>query len=677
MRVFGVAAGRAAGPSAVLSAVLALVLSAGCAPRLAPLPRRAPLAVDDAVELAALLPSRLERCTVVRPRRLAARRRSLALQRTQAEPSAFAADLPVSAYATAVADTVDGTARRSYYRFTTSGPALLRALSALPVRWLDEPCEGLDCQRMVARFIDERTIEVARREWPRRPLPLDGAACVQLARSEPGAFELSVDARRAGGSFAFPLPQLTRIVSSASARDLTTRRIEVMRDGLEARARQAAIEAYGPRPEVAIIQVAALRAHVDRVGATVVVTEARRWEELELAVEDERYRIRELDLSRARSEPLPLARIDFTNLSVVRHQVQLRQAELSRSSGARRDEEVVIFARLLDAAIAAHPTELRFAQTAARLALDEPGRASSAIPIVERVIASGLAERPEEWRALEREALSFGPPRLLAAELEAQGLAAGADALRGAEDLAALRAGGVPYEMAESAWRIGRRLGPERVPRHRVRAQLPWEGVLGALAGIARLEGDLGLTTLQVAVRVRGEGSAQAIGGERPEVVIVRGPSGSRFVVGVAATTELLALRRLGATLAAAVEPGPVDVIVELRAPNAERGLTLRVSGVLRGGELEIERVDDALASARWELVGRYLARPLVELPTALFPPPELTVRAESSEVAEALRRDLPAGACRVAGPILRCTAPGRPEALGEMLMQVARARLR
>jgi hypothetical protein len=409
----------------------------------------------------------------------------------------------------------------------------------------------------------------------------------------------------------------------------------------------------------------------------VVVTESRRWEELELAVEDEQYRQRERGLSRARSEPLPLARVDFANLALVRHQLGLRQAELASSTGPRRDEVVGILARLLDAAIDAHPAELAFARTAVRLALDETGRPADAARIVERVIASGLAERPEEWRTLEREALSFGEPRLLAAALEAQDLAHGAEALRGAEDLATLRAAGVPYETAESAWRIGRRLATERAARRRVRAQLPWEGVLGALAGIARLDGDAGLTTLQVAVRVRGDGTVQAVGGERPEVLILRGAPGSRIVVGVAATTELLALRRLGATLAAAVEPGPVDVSVELRDPSADRGRTLHLSGVLRGGELEIERVDEELAGARWELVGRYLARPLVELPTALFPPPELTVRAESPEVAEALRRDLPEGACRVAGPILRCSSPGRPEALGEILMRIARARLR
>ncbi|MEQ9648671.1 MAG: hypothetical protein RLO52_24480, partial [Sandaracinaceae bacterium] len=53
--------------------------------------------------------------------------------------------------------------------------------------------------------------------------------------------------------------------------------------------------------------------------------------------------------------------------------------------------------------------------------------------------------------------------------------------------------------------------------------------------------------------------------------------------------------------------------------------------------------------------------------------------RAESAEVAADLRRavaPLAVGRCAVAGPVLRCTSPGQPEHLGELLLRVVESRL-
>jgi hypothetical protein len=93
-----------------------------------------------------------------------------------------------------------------------------------------------------------------------------------------------------------------------------------------------------------------------------------------------------------------------------------------------------------------------------------------------------------------------------------------------------------------------------------------------------------------------------------------------------------------------------------------------------------VQRVGAELATTPWPLVTRYLAQPLHLLPTALFPPPTLTIRAESAELAAELRRAVEQtdpGACRAAGPVLRCRRPGRPEDLGEVLLRIAAARAR
>ena len=158
----------------------------------------------------------------------------------------------------------------------------------------------------------------------------------------------------------------------------------------------------------------------------------------------------------------------------------------------------------------------------------------------------------------------------------------------------------------------------------------------------------------------------------------MRAPRGGMVYVAALPSPDLVALRRLGALLAPATPSGPLEVVLALRDPSGAHVATLRASGELAGDTLQIDRVSEELSDAQWPLVTRYLAQPLAELETALFPPPTLEVRAESAEVAAELRRSAEAthpGACSVAGPMLRCRLPGRAEELGELLLGVAAAR--
>lgn len=634
---------------------------------------------DDAVEVAALLPEEAERCVVARPRALAQRRRALVLYASWAEPEVYEADLPLAAYATALAEGSAGRARRSYLRFTHAGPDVRARARELPVRWLDEPCEGLACRRPVARWVDERTLEIARREWPRRRLPVPTAECVRLARSAPQAFEVAVDATHLPSPRPMPTPRRVRRTLRADGGALGTRREMVFGDGIEARIYESWARGRASIPEVALMPLGPSRRRIERQGERVVVRDRRLWEELELALEDERLRRQALTLRRRRAEPTPLSRVDFENLAVVRHQIRLRQSAMARATGERRRRAAEELAALLQRGLEAHPGELGLARQLARLELEPLGRPARAVAVVDRVLAAGLADDPAPWQALRREASSHRGVEPFADALVGDGVAERAEARAVAEDLIALREAGVPYDWAEGAWRISRALAAPRRPPVRADAHLPFEGAVGALVGWARIATDAPRATVQVAVRVPRVPEVRAVGESRPELVVVRGPDGGASLVGALPSADLLAARTLGQRLADHVPPGPVDLTVELREPQGRRLARLRVVGTRQGEDLVVERVGRSLADAPWPALSRYLARPLAELPTALFPPPELTVRAESAEVAARLRRRAepgPDGDCRVAGPVLRCRVPGRPRELGELLLRVARARI-
>lgn len=653
----------------------AALIVASCGIGAAPRPSARPAPSDAAVEVAALLPDDAERCVVARPGLVAERRRALVRLHSHAEPAAWDTELGIVAYASALAEGEGGRqVRRSYYRLASPSPELVR--DVLHVRWLDEPCEGDECRRAVARWIDARTLEVARYEWPRRPLPVSSGDCVQLARESPDAIEVASRVTEQLGTIHLLRPARERTSLRVEGSSLESERELTFDDAVEARILEAQI-AHGRSIESALLPLGPAVRRVERDGAQLRVRESRRWDELELAVEDERLAEQALARTAARHEPLPVARVRVDDLGSVRHQLRLRRAELARLAPDARARAAAELRDLLRRALVAHPSEASLALALARLELDVLDEPRASLAIAEDMLArGGIDERL--WRALRREALARIDGAALARALAADGLASGGDAQRGAEDLAALLALGVPYEWAEGAWTSSRELLEARGPLSRANARLPLEGLLGALVGWARLGDAARHLTVQIAVRSPHAGEVRAIGETRAELVSVRAPRGGMVFVAAVPSPDLVALRRLGALLAPAIASGPLEVVVALRDPSGAHVSTLRVAGELAGDTLEIERVSEELAPAPWPLVARYLAQPLAELETALFPPPTLTVRAESAEVAAELRRSAEVthpGACGVAGPMLRCRLPGRAEELGELLLGVAAAR--
>ncbi len=655
------------------------VAVASCGGPRAPGSARARPRPDDAVELAALLPDEVERCVVVRPGLVPDRRRSLVLLPSLAEPSAWAPDLRPIAYAMATATGEGGRrAQRSYYRFADD--ARERARAILAVRWLDEPCEDVSCRLPVARWLDERTLEVARYEWPRRPLGTSSAACVQLARARPDAVELAVERATHLGWVPLSAPRPSSWTLRVEGGSLVTRREIALEDAVQARILEARLSARASWAEPALVPLGPSRRRVERDAELVTVVESRRWEELELAVEDDRLEQRASDLREMRGEPVPIARVRVDDVGAVRHQVRLRRAGLPQLPLEQRAAAAEELATLLERAWAAHPSELAFARTLARLSLDLLAAPERALRVADEVLARGIADDPEAWRTLRREALAMIGAEELARALAEDGVAPAAEAARAAVDLRALVEHGVSFEWAEGAWRTSRQLLDGRAPRRPVDARLPFEGALGALVGWARLGDVERHVTVQIAVRTAASSEARAIGDTRPEVVAVRGADGSTIYVGALAAPDLVALRRLNAALAGVAGSGPLEIAISMRDPEGAELGSLRAAGVLAGGAFVIQRADPELAAAPWPLVTRYLAQPLAELPLALFPPPTLTIRAESPELAAELRRaaeERDPGACRAAGPVLRCRRPGRPEELGEVLLRIAAARAR
>lgn len=653
-----------------------VLLALACGSSVMPAGSRPP-GTDPAVELAALLPDSVDRCVVARPGMVPEGRRALVLLHSQAEPTAWNRELGVVAYASGVAEGEGGRqVRRSYYRL--ADPSEQKVRRVLAVRWLDEPCEGEVCRRAVARWLDEHTLEVARYEWPERRLPLSSGGCVQLARERPEAIEVSSRITEGIGAIHLLRPAQERATLRVSTTSLALERELSFDDPVEARILEGQI-AHGRSIESALLPLAGVRREVERKRERITIRESRRWDELELAVEDERLRRQALALAVARREPLPVTRVRIDDLAAVRHQLRLRRAELARLGPEERARAATELAELLRRAWAAHPGEIWLGMALARLELDVRSDGHAALAVAEEVLARPLAS--PEWSALRREALAHVDPDALARALEADGLANRAEARAAAADLAALAALGVPYDWAEGAWMTARTLFDGPAPRHAVEVRIPIEALVSALVGWVRLREDARHLTVQVAIRSAARADVRAVGESRAEIVVVRAPRGGMLHVAALPSSDLVAMRRLGAQLASVLPSGPLEVAISLRSAEGEELVsTLRLAGSLHGEMFAVARVSSALDGVPWPLFTRYLANPLAELTVALFPPPTLTVRAESAELAAELRRSVESthpGACTVAGPILRCRRPGRAEELGELLLRIASERVR
>lgn len=647
----------------VLSALLVACASS------APHGTSIPPSTDDAVELAALLPEHADHCVVVRPGALAERRRSLVVLMSVAEEWAWDRRLPIVAYASAQVETGGGRrARRSYVRFSEALAPEDPRFRMLGVRMLDEPCEGDECRRPAARWIDARTLEIARHEWTPSAAPTPSGGCIALARRFPTAIELAVETRATFGGVYLPEPRSAIRVVSARRTALVSRRELAVDDIVQARMLAMRLQRRRPSDD-ALVPVSSSERAISIDGARVVLEEAHLWEEIELAREDERLRQHAERLSRERALP-PIDRVRIEDAEVVRRQVALRRAQLANVAPADRERAAAELADLLRRARAAHPADPSFALALAELELDVRGDPRAAVAIFDEVSAAGDLGDPEAWHLLRRRALSrIGAPELAAA-LISDGIAERAEASSAAADLLALVLAGVPYEWAEGAWRTSRELAhgsTRRIPE----VLVPFEGVIGALVAHARLSGSGAHSMVQIAVRTRDRGEARAIGESRPDIVAVRAGSGMVYVAALP-SPDLVELRRIGALLAGASGSGELEIAIALRAPNAGDARVLRVAGTRAGDTLAIARTSADIDPAVWPSLARYVALPLAEMPTALFPPPSLTVRAESAEAASALWRGVEEsfpGACSTAGPVLRCESA---VSMGPLILRIA-----
>lgn len=650
------------------------LLLAACATPSAPLPVAPRPPADEAVELASRLPARAERCVVARPGRVPARRRGLVLRQSWADPSVWENDFAVTAYARAEATLPDGRrAMRSFLRFGGTPAQARERGGALPLRWDDGPCRGIECRRPYGRWIDERTLEVSNHDWPLVPAGLDTERCVRLARARVDAVEVAV---RAGPIARSPTATRVERTLHADHRGIEIRTALPFRHEADAERAEEAIEETGAVFD-SLQPLESAERSVERVGTRVRILERHHWADLELAREDERIEIAATQRRSERRRPLPVAEVDVESLAVVRHQVRLRSWVLERARGAARLQPARELATLLARARAAHPTELWIADRLARLWLAETGEAAAARALAEQVLASELAPDPEAWRVLRREAIAAtGHEALAAAWLHDDVATTPAEARRGAEDVARLSGEGVAYEWAEGAWRIGRDLSVVE-PTVVSHGTLSRRGVLGALVALGRVSGTSPGVTVQVAVTTTSPHAPQAFGRSRPELVITRGPHGGSVLVGALGSLDLLEVRRLAEQIDPLVGAGPASFVVWLRDPGTA-GLRLRVDGTMRADGFVVRRVSRALRTLDVPEAERLLARPLHDLQASLFPPPELVVRSPSVEDAAALWRELEdqaPGICASAGPLVRCRAPGRPDALTDVVLQLARSR--
>ncbi|MCA9603986.1 MAG: hypothetical protein KC619_00195, partial [Myxococcales bacterium] len=434
-----------------------LLLASACASPAARPPRTAAPPPDDALELAALLPERADRCVVVRPRRVPARRRELLIRQSWADRSVWDLDLDVAAYTRAEALDAEGRrALRSYFRFAGTPAQIRERASRFPFRWEDQPCEGIACGGPSARWLDERTVMVSHHAWPTPAHGVSTADCLRLARRRTDAVEVAM---RAGmpGSFGLAATRHHRVIVGGRRQISITLAIDFDHEADAVRALEDI-----PRVRASVLDslapLEASRREMDRDGSTVWVRDTYSWADLELARADVRLDAEAAADRARRATPIPIERVDVRRLAVVHHQVRLRAGELQWVRGPARAELVRQLATLLERAVAAHPAELGWAEQLVRLRLSDLDDAAGARALCERVLGGGVAPDPEPWRILRREAAALQGPGALAARLVEDRVVEAGDAHRVAEDLVRLREDGVAYEWAEGALRLGREL---------------------------------------------------------------------------------------------------------------------------------------------------------------------------------------------------------------------------
>jgi hypothetical protein len=647
-----------------------------------------------------MLPAGADRCAVARPGRIAEDRRALFLRLSATDAFAWVRGLPVVAYASATRYEADGRrAKVILIRLAAPDARLRERISEhAPVgfRWDAGPghCRGAGCSLPRAQVIDPRTVRIDEGTWPAAEASSE-LRCLALAASEPEALEVFADRGEVWiGSGERMLP--SEIVTRADARRVSrTKRLRVG-SAAEARAAQAeAVQLTGLVPDVLGSEVEAL------VERDAIVWRVRiLWEDLELAVEDERRLAAIAAHEERRRTPLPPEEVVVSDIGAAREQIELRGASLPALAGATRRAAAVQLRVLLVRTLAAHPGDVRVARTLVRLLLDDLHEPDVALGVAEAFLATEPSDA-ERWRLLRREALALQGRDALAPALEADGIVLRGEGNRAAAALVAMRARGTDYEWAEGAWTaasaLERRAGALRLRPAAHPGSIPLATLPETLDALVELGGvGPAPATRGVFMLVRAPGALADLAAAEGWIELTDA-RGRAAWLGASPGAESQRLRSLGLGLGAAlaVSATPearVDVAfgVLLPAPRADAGAgggirgtqiapatVVRLVGHVEDGVLVVERAGAGGADVRWDEVSRWIAEPLLTLEHRTFPAPEVAFELRD---ADEVARVLAAGSattgitCHETGLRVQCEAqPQDPAAARRLVSDAAR----
>lgn len=632
---------------------------------------------DAAARLAARLPSGADSCAVARVTDVSARRRPLLRELSSVDAFAWAPGAPTLALAQVGRRGPDGReSRRVLLHVDDVATARRWIVDEAPLRvlWVEEdPCRSgaRECRRWHARALDAHTIQIARGPWGDEGYGERGPGtqrrCADLAHRRPEAIELAIERQGLGVvvddlGTPFGSPGVDHSVVMIGEplgvrweEDLvlpTELPLEVLEVLLETREDSRA----------SVLAAAATRESRRTAGGVRTIARIR-WEDLELARDDaERLRIARVQAERARA-PIDPNAIDVTDRALVDRQIALRRELMQQAAGGGAPAHAEALKILLERAVEVHPDDAELVGALVRT-LTELGDGELAARWATRMLEASIGDA-EHWRQWRRRALAHVGADALEDALRSDGLARGNDASLAAEVLVAHAS---RYEAAEAAWLASRtfaRLGPR--PTRIAPAALPAESAFETVLLALNVEG---LARSLHAVLTVDAPLASRVGGtiEAPIVSWSEGRRGVRVGASTLASSD--GLRGFGIELANGLPEGATfELMVALlpfggdpRRPDA----MARARGRVREGTLVV----DAFASTprvtlRWENVPRYLAQPLAELESRLFPPPdlelELDTEADALVVLERARSEDAALDCVVREARVRCqTTPER-----------------
>jgi len=636
---------------------------------------------DAALELAALLPRGAHRCAVARPGAMSALQRSAYAQLSQGEEYAFLPDAPFVAVASAYRETARGIVRLTLVRTSADREAVrhyLEERSGVRLVWPDEEDDLPHAARYEARFIDDRTVAIGSTDFPESTRIGAEARCLSLASMHPGAVEVGSRRGRIGQlvDLGGLVPRRVDYRASVDAVRLSMVRVSIMRSSPEVSGmRPPSFDGplFGALPLAVLAE-----SRDERVeGRRVIETTRVAWQDMFLALEDER-RIRVAIAADLRARgPQPASSVNVENLALV-HEQRLLWEALVDVPGDRGVEARRELSRLLERAIESHPREAELRGQLFDLLARHVGDAESAAEVATQAITDGVGDT-ETFRQLRREALARSDAAELARALGAEGIVSRGQAQGAAEALAAAVLDGADYAFAEGAWIAGRAL-VRRAYGARARRVT---SVAMDLSGLVE--------SIGVLVDVADVGGALwvAVEGTRPPWGVARFSAedaprialnvGRDVLVGAASTSGDPRLRALGDSLADSLSPGPIVVsfIVVPFGGDAARPVAWgRFEGVLASDVFTIQRIAGRAADVDWARVNRYLAGPLASSLGRVFPAPEVTIEAVTPAEAEALTSlsDLhPFVICRRRGLEATCHgAPEQPRAVHDFIIEFA-----